>query len=104
MSKQLIRDIERVQSRDDVAPFKVGDTVRVHFKIVEGKTERIQAYEGICIGIRGKGLAQTCTVRKISFGIGVERVFPMHSPKIDKVEVLRRETCNPGPSYLVLLA
>ena len=90
MSNQLIREVEHPQARDDLAPFAVGDTIRVHFKIIEGKTERIQVYEGICIGKRGKGLGQTCMVRKISYGIGVERVFPMHSPKIARIEVVRR--------------
>ncbi len=90
MSNQLIREVEQPQTRDDLAPFAVGDTIRVHFKIIEGKTERIQVYEGICIGIRGKGLGRTCMVRKISYGVGVERVFPMHSPKIARIEVVRR--------------
>ena len=90
MNNQLIREIEQIQVRDDLSAFVVGDTIRVHFKIIEGKTERIQAYEGICIGIRGKGLAQTCMVRKISYGVGVERVFPVHSPKIARIEVVRR--------------
>jgi large subunit ribosomal protein L19 len=90
MSNQLIREVEQPQARDDLTAFTVGDTIRVHFKIIEGKTERVQVYEGICIGIRGKGLARTCMVRKISYGVGVERVFPLHSPKIARIEVVRR--------------
>lgn len=86
----LIRDIEQAQRRDDLPPFAIGDTIRVHYRIVEGKTERIQAYEGICIATRGKGLTRTCMVRKISYGVGVERVFPLHSPKIARIEVVRR--------------
>ena len=77
----LIRELEQAQKRDDLPPFAVGDTIRVHYRIVEGRTERIQAYEGICIGTRGRGLTRTCMVRKISYGVGVERVFPMHSPR-----------------------
>ena len=90
MSHQLIREVEEPQARDDLTPFAIGDTIRVHFKIIEGRTERIQVYEGICIAIRGKGLSRTCMVRKISYGIGVERVFPVHSPKIARIEVVRR--------------
>ena len=87
---QLIRDIETPQLRDNPAAFKIGDTVRVHFKIIEGKNERTQVYEGICIAMRGKGLTKTVKVRKISYGVGVERTFPVHSPKIERVEVVRR--------------
>ncbi len=84
----LIKTIEAEQLRE-VAPFKVGDTVKVHFKIVEGKTERIQVYEGTVIAMQNSGLRKTFTVRKISFGVGVERVFPFHSPRIEKVEMVR---------------
>ena len=90
MSHKLIRDVEMSQERQDVASFAAGDTVRIHFKIIEGKTERVQVYEGICISIRGKGLARTCIVRKISYGIGVERIFPINSPKIAQIERVRR--------------
>jgi large subunit ribosomal protein L19 len=72
-----------------VAPFNVGDTVKVHFKIVEGKTERIQIYEGLVIAMKNAGIGRTFMVRKISYGVGVERVFPLNSPRIDKVEVVR---------------
>lgn len=70
--------------------FKVGDTVKVHFRIIEGNKERVQVYEGIVIAIDGKGVSKTFTVRKISFDIGVERVFPLHTPKITKIEVVRK--------------
>ena len=71
-------------------PFSIGDTIKVHFKIIEGKRERIQVFEGIVIAMKGAGITKTFTVRKISFNIGVERVFPLHSPKIDKIDVVKR--------------
>ncbi len=84
----LIKMIEAGQTKayQDV---KAGDTVRVHFKIVEGKTERIQLYEGLVIAMKNSGVGLTFTVRKNSYGVGVERVFPMHSPRIEKIEILR---------------
>ncbi len=82
--------IEREQLRTDLAPFKVGDTVRVHVKIVEGDKERIQPFEGVVIRKKGGGIRSTFTVRKISYGIGVERIFPMHSPRIDRIDVINR--------------
>ena len=85
----LIKTIEESQRRTDLDSFKIGDTVRVHFKIVEGKTERIQVYEGLVICIKNAGVRRTFTVRKNSYGVGVERVFPMNSPRIAKVEVVR---------------
>jgi len=84
----LIKKIEAGQTKD-LPDVKAGDTVRVHFKIVEGKTERIQLYEGLVIAMKNSGVGKTFTVRKNSYGVGVERVFPMHSPRIEKVEVLR---------------
>lgn len=90
MKRKLIEDMENSQIRSDLKEFRVGDTVRIHYRIIEGKTERIQVYEGICIAINGKGLKKNCTIRKISYGVGVERVFPLHSPKIGHVEVVRR--------------
>ncbi len=86
MSMNLIHDLEREQLRD-VPHFKAGDTVRVHFRVIEGTRERIQVFEGSVIKIQGAGLHETFTVRKQSFGVGVERTFPMHTPKIDKIEV-----------------
>jgi large subunit ribosomal protein L19 len=80
--------VERDQLRDDLPDFRPGDTVRVHVRVVEGERERIQIFEGIVIRRRGSRLSETFTVRKISFGVGVERTFPVHSPMIAKVEVV----------------
>ena len=85
----LIRTIEEQQKRTDLESFKVGDTVKVFFKIIEGKTERIQVYEGLVICFKNSGAGRTFTVRKISYGVGVERVFPINSPRIAKIEVVR---------------
>ena len=85
----LIRTIEEQQKRTDLESFKVGDTVKVFFKIIEGKTERIQVYEGLVICFKNSGAGRTLTVRKISYGVGVERVFPINSPRIAKIEVVR---------------
>lgn len=84
----LIKKIEAGQTKD-YQDIKAGDTVRVHFKIVEGKTERIQLYEGLVIAMKNAGVGRTFTVRKNSYGVGVERVFPLHSPRIEKIEVVR---------------
>ena len=86
MSMNLIHEIEQAQLRE-MPHFKAGDTVRVHFRVIEGSRERIQVFEGICIKIQGAGLNESFTVRKQSFGVGVERTFPMHTPKIDRLEV-----------------
>ncbi|CEM62751.1 50S ribosomal protein L19 [Treponema phagedenis] len=88
MSVDLIRQIEEKQKKE-VSNFKVGDTVKVHFKIIEGKTERIQVYEGLVLCFKNAGLGRTFTVRKNSYGVGVERVFPLYSPRVEKVEVVR---------------
>jgi large subunit ribosomal protein L19 len=85
----IIEKIEKEQLKSGISPFKVGDTVRVHTRVVEGDKERIQIFTGIVIGRRGIGLNATFTVRRISYGEGVERVFPLHSPRIAKVEVDR---------------
>ncbi len=82
----IVESIERRQLRD-VPAFKAGDTVRVHFKVIEGSRQRLQVFEGICIKRQGSGVRETFTVRKNSFGVGVERTFPLHSPKIEKLEV-----------------
>jgi large subunit ribosomal protein L19 len=84
-----IKAIEASQMKSEVDDFKVGDTVKVHFKIVEGKTERIQIYEGLVIAFKNSRSGKTFTVRKNSYGVGVERVFPIHSPRIARVEVVR---------------
>ncbi len=85
----LIKSIEQEQMKENALTFKVGDTVKVHFKIIEGTNERIQIYEGLVIAIKGSGVRKTFTVRKLSYGVGVERIFPLHSPKVEKVEVVR---------------
>jgi large subunit ribosomal protein L19 len=84
-----IRAIEASQMKSETDKFKAGDTVKVHFKIVEGKTERIQIFEGLVIAIRNSRVGKSFIVRKNSYGVGVERVFPLHSPRIAKVEVIR---------------
>ena len=89
MNQALLRKIESEQFRKDSPQFAVGDSVRVHTKVVEGDKERIQIFAGVVIGKRGTGLNETFTVRRISHGEGVERVFPLHSPRVDKVEVER---------------
>ena len=84
-----IKAIEASQMKNEVDNFKVGDTVKVHFKIIEGKTERIQIYEGLVIAMKNSRVGKTFMVRKNSYGVGVERVFPLHSPRVAKVEVVR---------------
>ena len=84
---QIIDAIEKEQYKSDVTPFSVGDSMRVHTRVVEGDKERVQIFSGIVIGRKGQGLNETFTVRRISYGEGVERVFPLHSPRIAKVEV-----------------
>ena len=90
MNQALLEKIESEQFRKDEAEFGVGDSVRVHTKVVEGDKERIQIFSGVVIGKRGRGLNETFTVRRISYGEGVERVFPLHSPRVDKIEVERK--------------
>ena len=85
----LIRTIEESQKKEEIGNFKVGDTVKVHFKIIEGKTERIQVYEGLVICFKNSGIRRTFTVRKNSYGVGVERVFPLQAPRIAKIERVR---------------
>ena len=84
-----IKAIEASQMKNEIDDFKVGDTVKVYFKIIEGKTERIQIYEGLVIAIKNSRVGKTFTVRKNSYGVGVERVFPIHSPRVTKVVVAR---------------
>jgi large subunit ribosomal protein L19 len=82
--------VDKAAIRDDVPDFSPGDTVKVHVRVVEGNRSRIQVFEGVVIAMRGSGVQQSFTVRKISFGVGVERTFPMHSPVIDHIEVVSR--------------
>jgi large subunit ribosomal protein L19 len=88
--QKLIEEITKEQLRSDLPAFRPGDTVRVHVKVVEGTRERIQLFEGVVIKRRGGGISETFTVRKVSYGVGVERTFPVHTPKIAKLEVIRR--------------
>src|ERR1041385_4215197 len=90
MNQALLDKIESEQFRKNPVAFGVGDSVRVHTKVVEGDKERIQVFSGVVIGRRGRGLNSTFTVRRISYGEGVERVFPLHSPRVEKVEVERQ--------------
>jgi large subunit ribosomal protein L19 len=90
MSQQLINAITQDYMKNDNPEFRPGDTVRVHVKIKEGNRERIQVFEGLVIKRRGGGISETFTVRKISSGVGVERTFPVHTPNIDKIEVVRK--------------
>ena len=89
MSQQLIKEITAAYMKNDVPEFRPGDTVKVSVKIKEGDRERIQVFEGLVIKRRGGGISETFTVRKISYGVGVERTFPVHAPLVDKIEVMR---------------
>lgn len=97
----IIDQIEKEQLRNDITSFNIGDTVRVMYKVKEGDKERIQAYEGVVIGKKGSSIRETFTVRRISFGIGVERTFPMHSPRIDKVVVIRKGKVKRAKIYYI---
>ncbi|MPL60389.1 50S ribosomal protein L19 [bioreactor metagenome] len=86
----IIQALEQEQLRKDIPSFRPGDTVRVHVKVVEGTRERVQVFEGVVITRQGGGVRETFTVRRVSYNIGVERTFPVHSPRIEKIEVTRR--------------
>ena len=86
----IMKNITEEQIRTDLPELKIGDTVKVHFKVREGSRERVQVFEGSIISKRGAGVSESFTVRRISYGVGVERVFPVNSPKIDKIEVVRQ--------------
>ncbi|MDQ0159113.1 50S ribosomal protein L19 [Alkalibacillus salilacus] len=88
--QQILDQVVQDQLRTDVPEFRAGDSVKVHVKVVEGNRERIQVFEGVVIKRRGGGINESFTVRKISYGVGVERTFPIHSPRVDKIEVSRR--------------
>src|SRR4029434_4702762 len=92
-----IRLVEAVQLKKDPAGFTAGDTLRVHVKVIEGEKERTQLFEGIVIRRRGEGGRASFTVRRISYGVGVERTFPLHSPRIDRVEIVRRRRARRAP-------
>ena len=95
----IIEALEKEQLRSDIPDFAPGDTVRVHAKIVEGSRERIQMFEGVVISRQGTGVRETFTVRRISYGIGVERMFPVHSPRIEKIDVLRHGAVRRAKLY-----
>ena len=86
---KLIEAVTKSQLRDDIPTFRAGDTLRVHVRIIEGSRERVQVFEGVVIKRRGGGISETFTVRKISSGVGVERTFPVHTPRVEKIEVVR---------------
>jgi large subunit ribosomal protein L19 len=91
--------LEQRQLRSDIPQFKAGDTVRVHFRVIEGQRSRIQVFEGIVIKRQGSGVRETFTVRKQSFGVGVERTFPVHSPKVEKIDVMAIGDVNRAKLY-----
>ncbi len=95
----IIELIEREQLRENIPDFAPGDTVRVHAKIVEGNRERIQIFEGVVIARQGSGLREMFTVRRISYGVGVERMFPVHSPRVEKIQVVRRGAVRRAKLY-----
>lgn len=95
----IIESLEQRQLRSDVPRFKAGDTVRVHFKVIEGNRQRVQVFEGIVIKRQGGGARETFTVRKQSFGVGVERTFPLHSPKIERIDVAAIGDVNRAKLY-----
>lgn len=97
----IIDQIEKEQLRNDITPFNIGDTVRVDVKVKEGDKERIQAYEGVVIAKKGTGVRETFTVRRVSFGIGIERTFPLHSPRISKIVVTRKAKVRRAKIYYI---
>lgn len=97
----LIKEIEAEQLQENKENFSIGDTVKVHFNIIEGATERIQVFEGLVIAKKNDGIRKTFTVRKMSYGVGVERIFPLHSPKIQKIEVTRRGRVRRAKLYYI---
>ena len=98
---EIIREIEKEYLRKDIPEFSPGDTVKVYYRIKEGEKERTQVFEGIVIAKRGGGIRETFTVRKISFGIGIERIFPLHSPKIEKIEVVKKGKVRRAKLYFL---
>ncbi len=95
----LVDQIEAKEMKKEVADVHIGDTVKVHMRIVEGEKERIQIIEGVVIKMRGGGARKTLTIRKISFGIGVERIFPFHSPRVEKIEIVKRAKIRQAKLY-----
>ncbi len=97
----IIKSIESDQVKENSENFNIGDTIKVYFKIIEGKTERIQVYEGLALSLNNSGISRTVTVRKMSHGVGVERIFPLNSPKIDKIEVTRHGKARRAKLYYI---
>ena len=94
-----LEQIEKSYLRATVDPFRVGDTVRVHMRVVEGDKERVQVFQGVVIRRRGSGTSENVTVRKVSYGVGVERIFPLHSPRLEKIEVVRSSRVRRAKLY-----
>ena len=86
----VIDELAAASRRDDIPAFRAGDTLKVHVRVVEGNRSRVQVFQGVCLRIQGSGVGRTFTVRKVSFGVGVERTFPLHTPVIEKIEVVTR--------------
>ncbi|CED91584.1 MULTISPECIES: 50S ribosomal protein L19 [Actinomyces] len=95
----LIDEIDAASLRDDIPNFRAGDTLRVHVKVVEGSRSRIQVFQGVVIARKGSGVSETFTIRKVSFGVGVERTFPLHTPTIEKIEVVTRGNVRRAKLY-----
>ncbi len=95
----LIKAVEQAQLRSDLPKLEIGDYLKVSLRITEGSRERIQVFEGTLIAMKGKGLSESITVRRVSYGVGVERVLPLHSPKIDKIEVVRKGVVRRAKLY-----
>lgn len=95
----VIDHIAAQSKRDDIPQFRAGDTLKVHVNIVEGNRSRVQLFQGVCIKVQGSGIGRTFTVRKVSFGVGVERTFPLHSPVIEKIEIFTRGDVRRGKLY-----
>jgi len=86
----VVDEVASASLRDDIPEFRAGDTLKVHVKVIEGNRSRVQVFQGVCLKLQGSGVGRTFTVRKVSFGVGVERTFPLHTPIIDKIEVATR--------------
>ncbi len=97
----IIQSLEKAQLKDGIPSFRVGDTVRVHAQVVEGDKERIQVFEGVVIGRQGSGAREVVRVRKLSYGVGVERLFPLHSPMIDKIELAKQGKVRRAKLYFL---
>ena len=95
----ILKSIESEQIRADIPKLEIGDFIKVHAKIIEGTRERIQVFEGTVIGKKGSGLKETFTVRRVSYGVGVERIFPVHSPRIDHIELVRKGVVRRAKLY-----